>query len=221
MPDLRLCTGALVLALAGCGSGGSHGPTRGYMLSATAFGTTTAGTPAAATLTLTPQNGYTGTVSLSCTVSGGGSPAPTCAPSAASVPVGPGVGTATLTVSSVTSTPGGTYRLGVSARDASGLTPSNGPPSLALTVAAVIQHIVVIFQENRTPDNLFQDPVLIARGADIVSSGLNSKGQTIPLAPINLGNTGSNPQNYDLSHAHAAFVSMYDGGKMDGADLIP
>jgi len=24
-----------------------------------------------------------------------------------------------------------------------------------------IQHVVVIFQENRTPDNLFQDPVLI------------------------------------------------------------
>jgi hypothetical protein len=33
---------------------------------------------------------------------------------------------------------------------------------------------VIVFQENRTPDNLFQDPVLIARGADIASSGLNS-----------------------------------------------
>jgi hypothetical protein len=30
-----------------------------------------------------------------------------------------------------------------------------------------IQHVVVIFQENRTPDNLFQDPILIAHGADI------------------------------------------------------
>jgi phospholipase C len=84
-----------------------------------------------------------------------------------------------------------------------------------------IQHIVVIFQENRTPDNLFQDPVLIARGAEIASSGVNSLGQTIPLTPIDLGTAGSKPQNYDLSHAHAAFVSMYDGGKMDGADLIP
>jgi phospholipase C len=83
-----------------------------------------------------------------------------------------------------------------------------------------IQHVVVIFQENRTPDNLFQDPVLIARGADIVSSGVNSKGQVIPLSPIDLGTTGSNPQNYDLSHSHRAFVSMYNGGKMDGADLI-
>jgi phospholipase C len=88
-------------------------------------------------------------------------------------------------------------------------------------MAAVIQHVVIIFQENRTPDNLFQDPVLIARGADIASRGINSMGQTIPLAPIDLGTAGGSPQNYDLSHAHSAFVSMYDGGKMDGADLIP
>jgi len=84
----------------------------------------------------------------------------------------------------------------------------------------VIQHIVIIFQENRTPDNLFQDPVLIARGADIASSGVNSLGQTIPLSPIDLGTTGSVPQDYDLLHSHASFVAMYDGGKMDGADLI-
>jgi phospholipase C len=90
-----------------------------------------------------------------------------------------------------------------------------------VTAATVIKHIVIIFQENRTPDNLFQDPVLIARGADIASSGVNSLGQTIPLAPIDLGTAGPSPQNYDLSHAHAAFVSMYDGGKMDGANLIP
>jgi phospholipase C len=87
--------------------------------------------------------------------------------------------------------------------------------------AAVIKHVVVIFQENRTPDNLFQDPILISRGADIVKAGKNSLGQSIPLSPIDLGTTGSNPQNYDLSHSHPSFVAMYDGGKMDGADLIP
>jgi len=79
----------------------------------------------------------------------------------------------------------------------------------------LIQHIVIIVQENRTPDNLFQDPVLISRHADINPSGLDSKGQTIALAPIDLAN------NYDLSHSHSAFVAMYDAGKMDGADLIP
>jgi phospholipase C len=124
-------------------------------------------------------------------------------------------------VSTSTNTPGGTYTITIAANDANGKPPSNGPQALSLTTAAVLQHIVVIFQENRTPDNLFQDSVLIGRGADIATSGLNSLGQTIPLSPIDLGTTGSNPQNYDLSHANAAFVSMYDGGKMDGANLIP
>ena len=78
-----------------------------------------------------------------------------------------------------------------------------------------IKHVVIIFQENRTPDNLFQDPVLIANHADIASSGMNSLGQTVQLTQ------GSLATDYDLSHSHSAFVSMYDGGKMDGADLIP
>jgi hypothetical protein len=89
-----------------------------------------------------------------------------------------------------------------------------------LTAAAVIEHVVIIFQENRSPDNLFQDPVLISRGADIASSGKNSLGQTIPLSPIDLGTTGAKPQNYDLGHSHSDFVAMYDGGKMDGANLV-
>jgi phospholipase C len=77
-----------------------------------------------------------------------------------------------------------------------------------------IQHVVVIFQENRTPDNLFQDPNLIARGADIASSGMNSQGQTIPLTPRPLADV------YELQHSHGAFLAMYDKGKMDGADKI-
>jgi len=85
--------------------------------------------------------------------------------------------------------------------------------SAGLGVTA-IQHVIVIFQENRTPDNLFQDPNLIANGADIVSSGINSKGQTIPLQP------GALAAVYDLNHAHAAFLQMYDNGKMDGADKV-
>jgi phospholipase C len=44
-----------------------------------------------------------------------------------------------------------------------------GPPP-----ASKIQHVVIIFQENRTPDNLFQDPVLIANGADIQNYGVNA-----------------------------------------------
>src|SRR5258708_21552918 len=89
-----------------------------------------------------------------------------------------------------------------------------------VTPPGKIEHVVILFQENRTPDNLFQDPVLIAKGADIATSGVNSKGTTIQLTPLDLGTTGSSPQNYDLIHAHSAFVPMYDGGKIDGADLI-
>ena len=74
--------------------------------------------------------------------------------------------------------------------------------------AGTVQHIVIIFQENRTPDNLFQG----LPGADIASSGLNSSGQVVPLQPIPL------KVPYDISHTHSSFVRMYDGGKMDGAD---
>jgi phospholipase C len=78
-----------------------------------------------------------------------------------------------------------------------------------------IQHVVIIFQENRTPDNLFHDPNLIAKGADIADSGVDSLGQTVPLTVTSLGT------DYDLNHSHDSFVKMYDNGKMDGADLIP
>jgi phospholipase C len=98
----------------------------------------------------------------------------------------------------------------------------NGPP-----LRTSIQHVVIIFQENRTPDNLFQDPVLIARGADIASSGINSQGQRVPLSKIDLGTNGKAPNNYDLSHAHSAFLQQCDPNPstgvcaMDGADLVP
>ena len=78
-----------------------------------------------------------------------------------------------------------------------------------------IQHVVVIVQENRTPDNLFHDPVLMANGADIASSGLNSSGATITLTATPLA------PGYYMGNGHRAFVLMYDGGKMDGADHIP
>src|SRR5580693_885085 len=73
-----------------------------------------------------------------------------------------------------------------------------------------IKNIVVIFQENRTPDGLFHG----LPGADIANTGKNSKGQLITLQPIPLAN------NYDVNHAHPDFVAMYDNGKMDGADKI-
>ncbi len=86
---------------------------------------------------------------------------------------------------------------------------------LALTVGSVtfserFQHVVVIVQENRTPDNLFHG----LPNADIANTGMNSSGQIITLTPVPLDN------DFDLDHSHKSFVKMYDSGKMDGADKI-
>jgi phospholipase C len=75
-------------------------------------------------------------------------------------------------------------------------------------------NVVVIFQENRSPDNLFGSNPNFLPGVDIATSGVNSQGQTIPLTAIPLAN------DYDLSHAHSAFVAMYANGNMTGADKI-
>jgi phospholipase C len=91
-----------------------------------------------------------------------------------------------------------------------GSSSSGSPPP-----AGAIQHIVIIFQENRTPDNLFHDPVLMANGADIASTGLDSNNNTITLQSGPLANA------YDLDHAHSGFVDMYNGGAMNGANTVP
>jgi phospholipase C len=100
--------------------------------------------------------------------------------------------------------------------------------------------VVIIFQENRTPDNLFQGLCLPPNGSssscnsvsptasqyDIASTGVNAQGP-IALTPIDLGTVGTNgnPDNYDLNHAHIAFVEMCDLNAsgvcaMDGAAKI-
>jgi len=219
-------SGAVVgfFALLGLDSCGGSSLLPSYTITAAALSPSpvVAGGTSKSTVTVTPQNGFAGSVTLSCTTIGGGNSAPVCNFTTNPVIVtGPTAVESTLTASTSINTAGGAYTIAVKGSDITGLAPSNGPQSLTLTTAAVIQHVVVVFQENRTPDNLFQDPVLISRGADIAGSGLNSQGKMITLQPIDLGTTGSNPQNFDLSHSHSAFVAMYDGGKMDGADLIP
>jgi len=82
-----------------------------------------------------------------------------------------------------------------------------------------INHVVVIFQENRTPDNLFHDPVLMNRGADIASTGQTSTGQTVTLTPVPL------VTDYDLGHSHNAFLQacQWNGTQcmINGANLVP
>ena len=81
-----------------------------------------------------------------------------------------------------------------------------------------INHVVIIFQENRTPDNLFHDQNLINAGADIALVGQASTGP-VKLQPVPL------VTNYDLGHGHDSFLHACDwnpstGCAMDGADLI-
>jgi phospholipase C len=95
------------------------------------------------------------------------------------------------------------------------------------------QHVVVIVQENRTPDNLFQ-------GLRTPPYGAKDRCSTVPRERLHniqtsdwLDNTSATratrpstvslPGGYDLSHAHSAFVQMCDAdpktgiSKMDGA----
>ena len=86
-------------------------------------------------------------------------------------------------------------------------TPS--PPVPQSTVSPIpgspIQHIVVIMQENRSFDNLFNG----FPGADTVQSGMNGTA-SIPLKPVSLGD----PR--DLEHSHTQWAEDWDNGAMDG-----
>ncbi len=77
-----------------------------------------------------------------------------------------------------------------------------------LQMATPIRHVVIIFQENRTPDYLFQG----LPGADIAKSAIDSQGERVALHPVSL------TAGYDLAHGHDSFVTDYDDGRMDGFD---
>jgi phospholipase C len=68
-------------------------------------------------------------------------------------------------------------------------------------------HVVVVIQENRTLDNLFNG----FKGADTVRSGM--RGTTnVALAAVPMRT------KFDLCHKHTCFVQDFDGGKVDGFD---
>jgi phospholipase C len=105
-------------------------------------------------------------------------------------------------------------------------------PVVALAQIPSFQHIVLIVQENRTPDNLFQglcappfgsaascSPTPTTSQYNIKTKNwLNNKSSTGVTKPgtVRLAN------DYDLNHAHSAFVAMCDANstgacQMDGA----
>ena len=72
-----------------------------------------------------------------------------------------------------------------------------------------ITHVVIIVQENRTVDNLFNG----LPGADTVDYGFDHLGQRIPFHTVKL------EAQVGACHAHTCWVTTYDGGKLDGWDL--
>ncbi len=81
--------------------------------------------------------------------------------------------------------------------------------ALNSTGAGKIEHVVYIVQENRSFDNLFQG----YPGADTVSSGKNSQGETIKLRPASLAD------DYSIDHSsQAMFAACHGTGKLPGTD---
>ncbi|HEY1428031.1 MAG TPA: alkaline phosphatase family protein [Candidatus Tumulicola sp.] len=68
-----------------------------------------------------------------------------------------------------------------------------------------IQHVIIMVQENRTPDNLFH----YLKGADIAEYALDKK-QLVKLTPMSMA------AKFDLNHSHAGYLLDYNNGKMDG-----
>jgi phospholipase C len=91
--------------------------------------------------------------------------------------------------------------LGCNAGCRAGLSPT---PATPLTSSTTIQHVVVIMQENRSFDHLFNG----FPGADTVTSGMN-RGVTVPLNVVPLGN------GPDVDHSHTGWWQQWDNGKMD------
>ncbi len=73
-------------------------------------------------------------------------------------------------------------------------------------VGGPIKHVIIVMQENRSFDDLFQG----YPGADTQSYGYDSHGKKIKLQPIPL------EAPYDMGHFLRDFIADYDGGKMDG-----
>src|SRR5579872_1224450 len=59
-----------------------------------------------------------------------------------------------------------------------------------------IRHVVIIFQENRTTDYMFQD----VPGADVAKYAIDSRGKRVALRPVSLA------APYGLAHSRGAFL---------------
>jgi phospholipase C len=81
---------------------------------------------------------------------------------------------------------------------------------LAPLSSSKVDHVVIIIQENRSVDNLFNG----LPGADTVTQGKNSEGGYTQLQPVALA------ARYGISHKHSAFKIEYNHGRLDGFDKV-
>jgi phospholipase C len=84
---------------------------------------------------------------------------------------------------------------------------SSIPNPANATTAAIspIKHVIIIVQENRSFDNVFNS----FPGADTVTVGQTTIGPQ-PLAAVSFVNGG-----WDIGHFHRSFTAAYDGGLLD------
>ncbi|HEY1655578.1 MAG TPA: alpha/beta fold hydrolase, partial [Candidatus Tumulicola sp.] len=84
----------------------------------------------------------------------------------------------------------------------SALPPGRAAATVATRAAAAgkIDHVIIVVQENRSFDNLFQG----YPGADTVSRGRDSSGKSIRLHPVSL------TRKYDIDHSAAAMFAACD-----------
>ena len=77
-------------------------------------------------------------------------------------------------------------------------------PTTSAGASGAIKHVVIIVQENRSFDNLFNG----YPGADTAQSGATSTGQTVALQPVGF----TAPK--DISHSHPNWYREYANGKL-------
>ena len=91
---------------------------------------------------------------------------------------------------------------------------SSGSSNHQSSATSKFSHIVIVVQENRTPDNLFGSNPNFESGVDIATSGINSTEATVPFTSVALAGC------YDLGHGHLPFELAYNKGAMNGSDKV-
>ena len=94
--------------------------------------------------------------------------------------------------------------------------PANQARSARPASATPIHHLIVVVQVGRSFDNLFAG----YPGAESAKFGLSSGGERVPLKPITLQTNGKPGHGVTLPATFPSYVTEYDGGKMDGFNLI-